>query len=254
MPNHIQKAIVAGLIIVLLAAFAYSESESEFDARSNLPVGDFSTLRPDIDQLQDWEPLVFGRIKRHTYYTLVYDDGGAVIKAVSRAGASGLIRKIQIDPTAFPIIEWRWKAVNIIKKADVTTKEGDDCPARIYINFAYDPNKLSFFQRAKYKAAKMMYGEYPPTGALNYIWGNQAALGSIIPSPYTDRSMMIAVESGEEKVGQWVTYRRNLLADYRRAFHSDPPNISGIAIMTDTDGTGESATAYYGDIIFKSAQ
>jgi hypothetical protein len=27
--------------------------------------------------------------------------------------------------------------------------------------------------------------------------------------------------------------------------------ISGVAIMTDTDNTGESATAYYGDIIFK---
>jgi len=29
--------------------------------------------------------------------------------------------------------------------------------------------------------------------------------------------------------------------------------ISGIAIMTDTDNTGESATAYYGDIAFKKA-
>jgi hypothetical protein len=27
--------------------------------------------------------------------------------------------------------------------------------------------------------------------------------------------------------------------------------ISGVAIMTDTDNTGESATAYYGDIVFK---
>jgi hypothetical protein len=27
--------------------------------------------------------------------------------------------------------------------------------------------------------------------------------------------------------------------------------ISGVAIMTDTDNTGESAVAYYGDIIFK---
>jgi hypothetical protein len=27
--------------------------------------------------------------------------------------------------------------------------------------------------------------------------------------------------------------------------------ISGVAIMTDTDNTGESATAYYGDILFK---
>jgi hypothetical protein len=30
--------------------------------------------------------------------------------------------------------------------------------------------------------------------------------------------------------------------------------ISGVAIMTDTDNTGESATAYYGDILSKSRQ
>lgn len=29
--------------------------------------------------------------------------------------------------------------------------------------------------------------------------------------------------------------------------------ISGVAIMTDTDSTGESATAFYGDILFKKA-
>jgi hypothetical protein len=65
--------------------------------------------------------------------------------------------------------------------------------------------------------------------------------------------MMIAVESGSEKINQWVTQRRNLLEDYRKAFQTDPPMISGVAIMTDTDNTGESATAYYGDIIFRRA-
>ncbi len=98
-----------------------------------------------------------------------------------------------------------------------------------------------------------MYGHNPPTGAINYIRGNYTALGRITPSPLTGRSMMIAVESGKAKIDQWVTYRRNLMADYRRAFKTDPPMISAIAIMTDTDGTGESATAYDGDIVFRAA-
>jgi hypothetical protein len=63
--------------------------------------------------------------------------------------------------------------------------------------------------------------------------------------------MMIAVESGESKVNQWVCEERNILEDYKKAFGENPSMISGIAIMTDTDNTGESATAYYGDIIFK---
>jgi hypothetical protein len=60
--------------------------------------------------------------------------------------------------------------------------------------------------------------------------------------------MMIAVESGPELAGQWVTVRRNVVDDYRKAFGEDPPQVGAIAIMTDTDNTGESATAWYGDI------
>jgi hypothetical protein len=48
-----------------------------------------------------------------------------------------------------------------------------------------------------------------------------------------------------------VTEERNVLEDYRKAFGEDPPLINGVAIMTDTDNTGESAVAYYGDIWFK---
>lgn len=31
-------------------------------------------------------------------------------------------------------------------------------------------------------------------------------------------------------------------------FGEEPPQVEGIAIMTDTDNTGESAIAYYDDI------
>jgi hypothetical protein len=62
---------------------------------------------------------------------------------------------------------------------------------------------------------------------------------------------MIVVESGETRLNQWVIEERNVYEDYKRAFGEEPPMISGVAIMTDTDNTGESAIAYYGDIFFK---
>jgi hypothetical protein len=61
---------------------------------------------------------------------------------------------------------------------------------------------------------------------------------------------MIVVESGGEKLSQWVSEGRNVHEDYIKAFGAEPPLVSGVAIMTDTDNTGESATAYYGDIQF----
>ncbi len=58
------------------------------------------------------------------------------------------------------------------------------------------------------------------------------------------------VESGEEKTGMWRKEKRNVYNDYQKAFGEQPPMISGIAIMTDSDDTGQSAVAYYGDIFF----
>jgi hypothetical protein len=198
-----------------------------------------------------WKPWTFKKIERHTAYTLVQDDHTVVVKAVAEASASALVREIKINPKEYPIVEWRWKVRNILKKGDVHIKEGDDYPARIYITFEYDPSKLGFFEKAAYKMGRLLYGEDLPLAAINYIWESKASIGTMIPNPYTDRVLMFVVESGAEKLNQWVSEKRNVYEDYKKAFGQEPPMISGVAIMTDTDNTGESATAYYGDILFK---
>ena len=215
-----------------------------------IEVGKFSDAVVGDGRPPGWEPLTFKKIEKHTLYSLVKDDGTAVVKAVSEASASGLIRKIQINPEEYPIVRWRWKVSNILKKGNVQRKDGDDYPARLYITFEYDPGKLSFSERLKYQAAKLWYGEYPPLAAINYIWESHTSIGTMVPNPYTDRVMMIVVEGGADKLNQWMNEERNVYEDYKRAFGEEAPLISGVAIMTDTDNTGESATAYYGDILF----
>ena len=114
-----------------------------------IEVGKFSTANADTDFLSVWKPLTFKKIKEHTLYNLVEDNGVTVVKATSNASASGLIRKIEIDPKLYPVIVWRWKVTKIYEKGDVTKKEGDDYPARIYITFKYEPGKLGFFRKAE---------------------------------------------------------------------------------------------------------
>ena len=140
---------------------------------------------------------------------------------------------------------------NILKKGNVRVKEGDNYPARLYITFQYDSSKLSFFEKAKFEAARLLYGQYPPTAAINYIWESKAPVSTFVPNPYTDRVVMIVVESGATRLNEWVNHERNLYEDFKKAFGYDPPMISGVAIMTDSDNTGESAIAYYGDIVFR---
>jgi len=216
-----------------------------------IEVGKFSAASPGGTLPPGWKPLTFKKIEKHTNYTLVKDDHTVVVKAVAEASASGLTREIKINPKEYPIVQWRWKITNILKKGDVHRKDGDDYPARIYITFEYDASKLGFFEKAKYQMVKLLYGEYPPLAAINYIWESKAPVGTMVPNPYTDRVMMFVLESGSAKLNQWVNEERNVYEDYKKAFGEEPPMISGVAIMTDTDNTGESATAYYGDISFK---
>jgi hypothetical protein len=61
---------------------------------------------------------------------------------------------------------------------------------------------------------------------------------------------MIVLRSGEAEINRWITEGRNIAKDFRTAFGEDPPNISGVAIAADTDQTGETATSWFGDILF----
>ena len=166
---------------------------------------------------------------------------------------AGITRKMTVDLKQYPVIEWRWKVMNVLEKGDVTKKEGDDYPARIYIMFQYDSARVGIVDKAKYEAYRLWYGEYPPLRSINYIWESRAPIGTMVPNPYTDRVMMFVVQSGLERLDTWVTEGRNVYEDYKKAFGEEPPPISGVAIMTDTDNTGESATAYYGDILFSQS-
>ena len=237
------------LLTVFLAALTWVSPQFPVFAQEPVYIGAFSEAEAEKTIPEAWEPMTFDKIERHTAYELVKKEGTTVIKAESRNAASGLIRQIRLDPQKFPFIEWRWQAADIYEQGDVSTKAGDDYPARIYVAFEYDPKTVGFFEKAKFKAYKLVYGEYPPSRAISYIWANRASVGTMADNAYTDRVKMIVVESGGKNLNKWVSERRNLYKDYIRAFDEKPPMISGIAIMTDSDNTGESGTVYYGDIL-----
>jgi hypothetical protein len=238
---------LALLLIWLLAGLLQAVGGGE----QIVEVGGFSTATPGTELPDNWKPLTFKKIPRHTTYALVRDGARFVIKADSETASSGLVREIIINPKDYPIVQWSWKVTNLIQKSNVRRKDGDDYSARLYITFEYDSTKVGFFDKAKYEAARLLYGQYPPLAAINYIWATNEPKGSIVPNPYTDRTMMVVVESGQAQLNHWITEERNIVADYQQAFGQEPPMISGVAIMTDTDNTKESVTAYYGDIIFR---
>jgi hypothetical protein len=216
-------------------------------------VGAFSRAQPGAALPAGWQPLAFPRIARHTTYQIVADEGTVVVRADANGSASGLIRRIDIDPKSHPLLAWHWKIAGVVEKADATRKEGDDYAARVYVAFKYDPDRVSWFNRAKYALIRLIYGEYPPHAGINYVWDNRLAPGTVLPNAYTDRVRMIVLRSGDTAANRWLAEERNVLEDYRRAFGEEPPPVAGVAVMTDTDDTGARATAWYGDIEFRGA-
>lgn len=168
------------------------------------------------------------KFKGETQYSIVKTDNGHVLKAESNASASALIFKYEYDPQNYPILSWRWKVENIINEGDEMKKDADDYTARVCVILPHWFPSL--------------------TKKITYLWGNKLPKGKHTPSPYYSRSIMVAVESGNENIGKWVTERRNVYEDFKMYFGEEPPQVGGIAIMTDTDNTGESAIAYYDDI------
>ena len=232
------------ILFLLVPAVAFAES---------FPVGAFSSHRDPTRYPDGWQPLEFDKIPIHSTYQLFPDENGTpVIRARTEGGASGILRPLDLDTKGYPVLRWRWKADNIIRKGDVTRKSGDDYPARVYVTFAYTPSWLSFADRLKFRTIKLIYGEYPPVAALTYVWANKARRGLEISNAYTDRVKMIVLQSGPENLGTWQLEEQNIREDFIRLFGKEPPKMSGIAIMTDGDNTGESATAWFGDLTLHS--
>jgi len=174
-----------------------------------------------------WKERTFRKIPRHTIYSLEKEGDRLVLKAVSEQSASMLYRELEEDPKKYPLLRWDWKIENLLKKSDPTRKTGDDYPARVYVAF----NDFT---------------------GLNYIWESKVIRGKILPNPYMKEVKMIVVESGRRKLGEWVQEKRNIQEDYKKVFGRDPPALRGIAVMTDTDDTGEAATSYYAEIVLSS--
>jgi len=201
-------------------------------------------LEENFNNLKNWSHLTFPKISNHTDYSIKGIDGNFILVVQTDNSASGLVFSETFDVTEYPVLKWRWKVSNVYKNGNAKEKSGDDYPACIYVMFEYNPDKVGFFESAMYKTYRLIYGEYPPYNSLNYIWTSREYSEYVLPNPYTEKAQMIPIQEGNGQVGIWIEEEVHILHDYRTVFGEDPPGRASIAIMSDSDDTGESATAY----------
>lgn len=154
-----------------------------------------------------------------------------VIRASSRAAASGLFYEQRIDLDATPWLSWRWRVEQFPMVTSERTKAGDDFAVRVYVVVRDGWTRLS-------------------SKAISYVWAQQAEVGQSWQNPFAgDKAMMLALRSQQDGDG-WISEKRNIKADLRRLFGKDFRYLEAVAIMTDADNGNSRAIGYYTSLVF----
>jgi hypothetical protein len=180
--------------------------------------------------LAGWESKSF---EGETQYSTEAGSDRLCVRAKTNGAASGLFREMEVDLNRTPYLNWSWRVDNVYENNNEPTRDGDDYPARVYV----------------VKSGGLLFWR---TQAVNYVWSSHQPVGASWPNAFTDHAAMIAVASGSTDTGTWKTHKRNVRDDFKEAFGDDIAAIDAIAIMSDSDNTGQQASACYGDIYFSS--
>jgi len=221
-----------GFLVLLIPCFSSADTNTPF-------------IRENFELLNNWEPLYFPKVKKHSSYSIAKTENGEqVLRAESKESASAIVYKTKFDVYQYPKLKWRWKINNVYRKGDATKKRSDDYPLKICIMFEYDPNEAGFWERLKYSSLKTLYGKYPPRASLDYIWANKSHKSRILKNSYTSRSRMIPLRAGDSQAGTWLEEEVDILSDFKEAFGTEPPRLARIAIMNDSDNTKEASVSF----------
>ena len=197
-----------------------------------------------------WVHQPLSKLKRDTVYSLVQEDGHAVLRGVADSSASVYVASFKPAMGVPASIGWRWKTDALVADADNRDKDREDAPLRVLVAFDGDKASLPEEEQKRFSRAKSLTGRDGPYATLMYIWSDHVPVNTVIPSAHTSQVKMLAVASGSKGLGQWQSVHRNLAADYKHAFGAAPGRVLGVAVMTDTDNTGAKAVGEYSDIRF----
>ncbi|WP_428851749.1 DUF3047 domain-containing protein [Imbroritus primus] len=196
---------------------------------------------------QGWKPWILNRQKVATEYQLAQEGTRIALRADAASSASGLY--VPLVPGKRRHLRWEWKTDNWIEAAENSSRQREDSPLRIFVAFGGDIATLPLKDQLMFEMARVTTGREMPYATLMYIWGARRPVGSVVANPHTDRVRMIVVDSGKGEIGRWRAHERDLQADYRKAFGTDPGPVLALGVMTDTDNTKSHVRAWYGDIV-----
>jgi Protein of unknown function (DUF3047) len=247
--RHLGHALLASLLLCAGCATITEQAPPPVLGAGPDPTP-FSTASLQDKLPEGWRPYRLARFKTFTEWHLVPKDGKTVMQAIARASASGLQFFTQVDLKAFPFLSWQWNVPKAIENSNNTAHRIEDTPARVVVTFEGSREDLPPADQITYDLALAIAGSELPYATLMYVWEPSLPEGTVVEHHLSGRVKMIVTGGSSYRLGAWDEEVVNVLEDYRRLFNEEPPKVKAIGIMSDSDNTGATATAYFGDIRF----
>jgi len=169
-------------------------------------------------------------------YSVKEEDGNKFLRfdGVRGVHLNFPIREVEnYNINDYPILSWKWRAHVLPEGGNEDRGSTNDVTASIYV--VYSLNWLRIPR------------------VIRYTWSSTLPVGTELSKNFNNQKIVV-VESGEEKLGEWVTFERNIREDYRRLFGGRPPGRPlAILILSDGNSTGTPAKADYDEIRFLPA-
>ena len=180
---------------------------------------------------KEFKTLKVKKVKGVTTWSLGSNENGNFIKAEAEGKGSGLGKEVKINLLKTPFINITWKVEIDLSGIVENSKKGHDYAARVFVIKKTGSTPLS-------------------NRAINYVFSSNNDVGENWPSPYTKKSIDYVLSSTKDSLNTWVSVKANVKEDFMRLFEIDISDISGVAIMTDTDNSKLKAISYYQNIYF----
>ena len=216
--------MVKKFLIILFIVFSYSISV----LAEKVVVFEFTE--------QEFETLEVRKVRgsnEKTKYSLGMNENGSFLRAEAKGTASGLGKKVKIDLRKTPFINITWKIEKDLKGIDERSKKGHDYAARVFVVKKTGLTPLS-------------------NKAVNYVFSSNNSTNEFWRSPYTKNSIDYVLSTTKENLNEWVTVKANVKEHFKKLHDLNVDELTGLAIMTDTDQTDIKAISYYQNIYFSS--
>jgi hypothetical protein len=147
--------------------------------------------------------------------------------------SSSISKEIKVDIKQYPILEWKWKVVDLPLRGSARKAETDDEAAQIYVTFPRFPTAVR-------------------SRIIGYIWDSTEPVGASFKSAKVGTVHFIVVRSGKGELGRWMTERRNVLEDFKQIYGEAPDeSVGAVTLSINSQNTGARAESYFGSILFK---